>query len=115
MATPRAPRNQARAPEKGVFPLDHDGTCKADAKAFLQCLDKNDSDHFSCRKLSRQYLECRMQNKLMAEEDLDQLGLADDPNAAKARQQAKSEEGQKERDGFLSGADQQGRKRGWIW
>jgi len=94
--------------------LDHDGICKTAAQDFLACLDKAESDHFACRKLSRAYLECRMQNKLMAQENLDKLGLKEDEDAGK-RRNARDEEGKREMEGFLAGGNQQPRKKGWLW
>jgi cytochrome c oxidase assembly protein subunit 19 len=50
-------RIQVKAPERGIFPLDHDGECKNQMKVFLSCLKENDSDHFPCRELSAKYLK----------------------------------------------------------
>lgn len=107
-------RQLAKAPEKGVFPLDHDGVCKPAMKTFLSCLKEKEQDHYACRELSRAYLECRMRNKLMAEEDLDELGLVDNENAKKARDDKRDEEGKREASGFLAGGDQPARKKGWF-
>ena len=60
-----------KPPQRGIFPLDHDGDCKARMKDYLQCLDEEKSSHYKCRDLSRAYLQCRMDSKLMAKEDLD--------------------------------------------
>ena len=71
-----------RPPERGVFPLDHFDECGAHTKKFLACLKENQgrSDAGPCRKLVRAYLDCRMQNGLMAKEELGDLGLGDDTN-----------------------------------
>lgn len=49
-------------PERGSFPLDHEGECKSFMVKYLACLKQsrgmNDDD---CRNLSKQYLDCRMQ------------------------------------------------------
>jgi hypothetical protein len=37
---------------------------------FLECLKKNDADHFPCRSASADYLKCRMDKDLMAKDDL---------------------------------------------
>ena len=50
----------AKAPEKGVFPLDHFGECKTVMKDYLACLKKEKGDSLECKKLSKLYLECRM-------------------------------------------------------
>jgi cytochrome c oxidase assembly protein subunit 19 len=49
-----------RPPEKGVFPLDHDGECKPDMVSYLHCLKKNNVDYLPCQDLSKAYLACRM-------------------------------------------------------
>ena len=61
-------------PDKGSFPLDRKGQCKADAKAFLDCIQEHNAKHGKCRTLSKKYLECRMQRGLMKEESFDTLG-----------------------------------------
>jgi hypothetical protein len=81
-----ASRSSARAPEKGVFPLDHFAECKQVrqhpassvvsgasfssrltlwlrsqlAAAYLRCLNQNDSEATACQELSKEYLKCRM-------------------------------------------------------
>ncbi|CAK39835.1 uncharacterized protein An08g01550 [Aspergillus niger] len=48
-------------PERGSFPLDHDGECKHLITDYLKCLKSrrgvNDDE---CRKLAKSYLSCRM-------------------------------------------------------
>ncbi|DBA71047.1 TPA: hypothetical protein ACH3X2_011473 [Trebouxia sp. C0005] len=51
---------QPRAPEKGVFPLDHFGECKQVSQDYLACLKYNTGDASKCRDLSKLYLQCRM-------------------------------------------------------
>ena len=75
---------QPRAPEKGVFPLDHFGECKQVgvmyraclpmhflvsmlvalglqiSQQYLACLKENANDAAKCRELSKLYLQCRM-------------------------------------------------------
>lgn len=60
-----------KPPQRGIFPLDHDGDCKARMKEYLGCLESEKSSHYKCRELSRAYLQCRMDANLMAKEDLD--------------------------------------------
>ncbi|CAG8478522.1 10065_t:CDS:2 [Ambispora gerdemannii] len=50
----------ATPPERGSFPLDHEGECKKLVKEYLECLKQNKSDNGACRHLSKAYLECRM-------------------------------------------------------
>ena len=67
---------QAKPPEKGVFPLDHFGECKEGTTKILACLKEHKGDADPCRLLVRAYLECRMEHGLMAKEDLGDLGFA---------------------------------------
>ncbi|KZM18471.1 hypothetical protein ST47_g10413 [Ascochyta rabiei] len=52
-------------PERGSFPLDHDGECKDMMLSYLRCIKShrgtNDSE---CRNLSKAYLSCRMDRSL---------------------------------------------------
>ncbi|NP_001290660.1 COX19 cytochrome c oxidase assembly factor [Esox lucius] len=66
-----------RAPDKGSFPLDHFGECKAFKEKFMTCLKDNSYDNSLCRLQSKEYLECRMDNQLMAKEPLEKLGFKD--------------------------------------
>ena len=64
-------------PERGAFPLDLEHKCKSLVLSYLECIKKNGGD--SCRQISREYLKCRMDNDLMAHDDLDNLGFKDLP------------------------------------
>nr|XP_020441774.1 cytochrome c oxidase assembly protein COX19 [Monopterus albus] len=64
-----------RPPDKGAFPLDHLGECKAFKEVFMKCLRDNSFDNSKCRLQSKDYLECRMDHQLMAREPLDKLGF----------------------------------------
>ncbi|KAJ7987692.1 hypothetical protein DPEC_G00329130 [Dallia pectoralis] len=66
-----------RAPDKGSFPLDHFGECKAFKEKFMKCLKENSFDNATCRLQSKEYLECRMDNQLMTKEPLEKLGFKD--------------------------------------
>ncbi|KAI9473308.1 hypothetical protein BX667DRAFT_422633 [Coemansia mojavensis] len=48
-------------PDRGSFPLDHDGECKDAMALYLSCLEGNRGSGKKCRDLSKKYLECRMQ------------------------------------------------------
>lgn len=50
----------ATAPDRGSFPLDHEGECKSVMSDYMKCLKANKHDSGECRALSRKYLECRM-------------------------------------------------------
>ncbi|KAI1776704.1 hypothetical protein F4818DRAFT_411623 [Hypoxylon cercidicola] len=64
-------------PQRGSFPLDHDGECKAVMTKYLSCIKKvkgmNDEE---CRQLAKSYLTCRMDRNLMAKDDFKNLGFA---------------------------------------
>lgn len=68
---------QPRPPEKGVFPLDHFGECKPSKEAYLGCLKEHSGDASQCTELARRYLLCRMDRKLMVEQDLSELGFGE--------------------------------------
>lgn len=65
-------------PERGSFPLDHDGECKSIIAGYLRCLrrvkGKNDQE---CRLMAKEYLKCRMDHNLMAPDDFKNLGFAE--------------------------------------
>ncbi|KAJ9301552.1 hypothetical protein DTO271G3_1687 [Paecilomyces variotii] len=63
-------------PERGSFPLDHDGECKHLISEYIKCLksQKGVNDE-RCRKLAKGYLGCRMDKNLMAPDDFKNLGL----------------------------------------
>ncbi|KAI3385050.1 hypothetical protein SNEBB_005698 [Seison nebaliae] len=66
---------QPSPPQKGVFPLDRKGLCKEAFIEYMDCLTKNKNESVKCREQSKHYLECRMQNRLMLEEDLSHFGF----------------------------------------
>ena len=68
-----AGKQVVRPPQRGIFPLDHDAECRESMKTYLNCLSESNNDHYRCRDLSKAYLQCRMDHKLMAEEDLDKV------------------------------------------
>jgi len=71
-----------KAPEKGVFPLDHFGECKKVMQEYLACLKTHGGESQPCRELSKKYLQCRMEKNLMASQDLAELGFKQDPSQA---------------------------------
>ncbi|XP_072167696.1 cytochrome c oxidase assembly protein COX19-like [Diadema setosum] len=66
-----------RPPDKGSFPLDHEGECKKFKELFMDCLREKNHDSHKCRLESKDYLECRMERDLMKREPLAKLGFAD--------------------------------------
>lgn len=66
---------RAKPPDKGSFPLDHDGECKEYMKRYMKCLRENNNGNHLCRTESKDYLRCRMDRQLMAKEDFEKLGF----------------------------------------
>lgn len=64
-------------PDKGSFPLDHEGECKVKYLQFMICLSERGHKVSECRVESKEYLQCRMEKGLMAKEDLSKLGFSD--------------------------------------
>ncbi|XP_062999102.1 cytochrome c oxidase assembly protein COX19 [Elgaria multicarinata webbii] len=64
-----------KPPDKGSFPLDHFGECKAFKEKFMKCLQANSFENALCRQESKEYLECRMERDLMVKEPLEKLGF----------------------------------------
>ncbi|KAH9887807.1 hypothetical protein F4778DRAFT_756176 [Xylariomycetidae sp. FL2044] len=65
-------------PQRGSFPLDHDGECKEVMTKYLSCIKKvkgvNDEQ---CRDIAKSYLSCRMDRNLMARDEFRNLGFAE--------------------------------------
>ncbi|KAK6455430.1 uncharacterized protein RJT20DRAFT_128662 [Scheffersomyces xylosifermentans] len=67
-------------PERGSFPLDHDGECTEYMNRYLQCMRFTENKNApNCRILAKQYLSCRMDNQLMEQSTWDSLGLVNLP------------------------------------
>ncbi|KAK8252003.1 hypothetical protein IWZ00DRAFT_260146 [Phyllosticta capitalensis] len=66
-------------PERGSFPLDHFGECKAVMGQYMRCLKahKGTNDE-ECRMLAKSYLKCRMDHNLMAPDEMKNLGFEED-------------------------------------
>eukprot|EP00920_Eleutheroschizon_duboscqi_P036058 GHVT01087259.1.p1 GENE.GHVT01087259.1~~GHVT01087259.1.p1 ORF type:complete len:178 (+),score=23.28 GHVT01087259.1:3672-4205(+) len=100
---------KVKAPERGSFPLDHFGECRALRNEYMQCLNRRQHDNSSCRYLAKQYMQCRMDNKLMALENLENMGYRPDeleeiPERKELIQKLKlQEENRKEVSGFVQG------------
>ncbi|KAB8206369.1 hypothetical protein P875_00021443 [Aspergillus parasiticus SU-1] len=76
-------------PERGSFPLDHEGECKHLIAGYLKCIKSqrglNDEE---CRKLAKGYLACRMDKNLMAPDDFKNLGLIFDKEDKNANEKS---------------------------
>ncbi|KAB8339329.1 hypothetical protein FH972_022262 [Carpinus fangiana] len=67
-----------KPPERGSFPLDHDGECKHIMTTYLACLKRTKGyNQEECRLISKNYLECRMERGLMARDSMANLGYAE--------------------------------------
>ena len=55
-----------RPPERGSFPLDHDGECTVPMRLYLDCMKSSQNDNSRCREESKKYLECRMDRSAYA-------------------------------------------------
>ncbi|ROV91801.1 hypothetical protein VSDG_06498 [Cytospora chrysosperma] len=65
-------------PQRGSFPLDHDGECKQAMSQYLSCIKKvKGVNRDECRELAKTYLACRMDKNLMARDDFKNLGFQD--------------------------------------
>lgn len=68
---------QPKPPVQGSFPLDHEGECKMQMLEYMICINRENNDNSKCRKQAKDYLECRMDRKLMDKRDLNVLGYKD--------------------------------------
>ncbi|KAJ9157311.1 hypothetical protein NKR23_g137 [Pleurostoma richardsiae] len=65
-------------PQRGSFPLDHDGECKHVMASYLSCMKKvKGVNEDECRGFAKAYLACRMERNLMAKDDFKNLGFHD--------------------------------------
>ncbi|VDL85909.1 unnamed protein product [Schistocephalus solidus] len=77
-------------PEKGSFPLDHQGLCQSMRDGWISCMKESGWDSSKCRTEAAAYLRCRMENNLMDQEEIQRLGFNEnewDEAAAKMRNQ----------------------------
>ena len=66
------------APDKGSFPLDHQGECKHFYFSYMICLKENGNQNTLCRDEAKNYLGCRMDKNLMVRENWDRLGFQEE-------------------------------------
>ncbi|KAI1736514.1 putative cytochrome c oxidase assembly protein Cox19 [Xylaria scruposa] len=79
-------------PERGSFPLDHDGECKHVMTRYLSCMKKvKGVNEDECRNLAKSYLACRMDRNLMAKDDFKNLGFAEDSSTKPPTSNSKTE------------------------
>ncbi|KAI9661530.1 MAG: Cytochrome c oxidase assembly protein cox19 [Alyxoria varia] len=97
MSTFGSPGGQQRIskpspPERGSFPLDHDGECTSSKSAYLKCLrGARGLNAPDCRELSAAYLQCRMDKNLMARDSMKNLGFG---TAKTGTKEVRGEEGE---------------------
>lgn len=69
-----------KPPDKGSFPLDHEGECREFMLSYMTCLQVNNNNNTLCRAAAKEYLGCRMEKQLMAKEDWKNLGFSEQKN-----------------------------------
>ncbi|PGH27389.1 cytochrome c oxidase assembly protein COX19 [Polytolypa hystricis UAMH7299] len=101
----RAANIKPTPPERGSFPLDHDGECKYIISSYLQCLKGargvNDEQ---CRRLAKSYLACRMDKNLMLPDEFENLGLVFEGDKPKNEEGASASIGGATTTGATTGA-----------
>ncbi|RDL42106.1 Uncharacterized protein BP5553_02085 [Venustampulla echinocandica] len=83
-------------PERGSFPLDHDGECKDVMMNYLSCIKKvKGTNEAECRNLAKSYLSCRMDRNLMAKDEFKNLGFGEDKPGTPEGTKVGADEGKK--------------------
>jgi cytochrome c oxidase assembly protein subunit 19 len=62
-------------PDRGSFPLDHEGYCKRSMIKYMRCLAENRNENTLCRDFAKEYLSCRMDHDLMERDSWSNLGF----------------------------------------
>ena len=85
-----------KPPQRGSFPLDHDGECAHIMKTYLDCIKKVKGVNVDeCRNVAKSYLGCRMDRNLMARDEFKNLGFREpgqEPKKPPAQEQGKKGE-----------------------
>mmetsp|Transcript_14814 Transcript_14814/g.40940 ORF Transcript_14814/g.40940 Transcript_14814/m.40940 type:complete len:116 (+) Transcript_14814:117-464(+) len=105
-----AAKQVVNPPQRGIFPLDHFAQCKSHMELYLDCLQEHKDRHNECKNLSRDYLQCRMDNGLMSKENLDKMGFGEEYQV----KGAKEYDSAKEKAGFVAGKHIEGERRWWF-
>eukprot|EP00545_Synedropsis_sp_CCMP1620_P001851 CAMPEP_0119005584 /NCGR_PEP_ID=MMETSP1176-20130426/1811_1 /TAXON_ID=265551 /ORGANISM="Synedropsis recta cf, Strain CCMP1620" /LENGTH=119 /DNA_ID=CAMNT_0006957415 /DNA_START=76 /DNA_END=432 /DNA_ORIENTATION=- len=103
-------KQYVKPPQRGIFPLDHESECKAAMQSYLGCLKESRDMHHKCRDLSKDYLQCRMDKQLMAEENLNDMGFSEEQKVIGAKEYDKS----KEKAGYIAGKHID-KPNQWFW
>ncbi|KAF7545617.1 hypothetical protein G7046_g9518 [Stylonectria norvegica] len=74
------PLTKPKPPQRGSFPLDHDGECQKVMTSYLACIKRvRGVNEDECRGFAKSYLACRMDKNLMARDEFKNLGFAEPP------------------------------------
>ncbi|UKJ88279.2 hypothetical protein MACJ_000723 [Theileria orientalis] len=97
-------------PDRGSFPLDHEGLCKHSSEKYLDCIKSFNGNSTNCRSLASAYLKCRIENGLLHDEPLTNLGFRDTEiehdsshKVVDADSELKPRSDRKENKGFIAG------------
>ncbi|CDR94306.1 hypothetical protein, conserved [Babesia bigemina] len=116
MTVGQAPRLTVTPPDRGSFPLDHEGACRTVSDRYVKCVRALKGNAFECRSLAAEYMKCRIENKLLVEEPLSNFGFRDsdinpDVSTAKSPENivtgeslVRPREARKESRGFVAGS-----------
>ncbi|KAK1778841.1 hypothetical protein QBC45DRAFT_150498 [Copromyces sp. CBS 386.78] len=90
------PTTKPTPPQRGSFPLDHDGECKHVMTTYLACIKRvKGVNEDECRSLAKAYLACRMEHNLMAKDDFKNLGFKEKEQASTPKPTAEAGKGVK--------------------
>ncbi|KAF5122099.1 Cytochrome c oxidase assembly protein COX19 [Metarhizium anisopliae] len=90
------PKSHSTSPQRGSFPLDHDGECREVMTNYLACMKKvRGVNEDECRNLAKAYLSCRMDRNLMAKDEFKNLGFAEPSKPDQTKTQPEPEKGVK--------------------
>ncbi|KAK3496612.1 uncharacterized protein B0T23DRAFT_392958 [Neurospora hispaniola] len=90
------PTTKPTPPQRGSFPLDHDGECKHVMTTYLACIKRvKGVNEDECRSLAKAYLTCRMERNLMAKDDFKNLGFKENEPSSTPKPAAEAEKGVK--------------------
>ncbi|KAK1443515.1 hypothetical protein BgAZ_203910 [Babesia gibsoni] len=113
MTVGTVPRLSVIPPDRGSFPLDHDGACKEISEKYVRCVRELKGNAMGCRHLAAQYMQCRIDNDLLSPEPLTNFGFRErdlnpeEPSQSKDHVTGdallRSREERKESKGFIAG------------
>lgn len=76
----------------------------------MACLNDSNDVHHKCKQLSKDYLQCRMDRKLMSDENLNDMGYAKEKDVVGAQEYDKA----KEKAGFVAGKHINKQSKWWF-